>query len=266
MVKSKDSGASRSSSSTRQTRTTTATQAVQGGALSGGVAGGAAPSQQTAQQDSQGGKPTINATQMTRQEFMQEYNAQNPTRAQKSASYDYTYPYSRDGTGYSPSQTMNYKLDTGQRLTSKEQRMLDGMEQMQAPLKHDTILSRGAHKNVLESLGIQNYDTMTQSQLRQALVGRQWTTKSLSSTSYDYNASPFLGTGPLAGGREVVMKLNVAKGTMATRVNPSQAEVVLGRGCNFQITGVRYTGGTANPRATWRPGGWPVVELEIDVW
>lgn len=144
--------------------------------------------------------------------------------------------------------------------------MLTGMEQMQAPLAHDTILSRGAHKNVLEALGIQNYDRMSQSQLQQALVGRQWTTKSLTSTSYDYNSSPFLGTGPLAGGREVVMKLNVAKGTKATRVNPPQAEVVLGRGCNFQITGVRYTGGTANPRATWRPGGWPVVELEIDVW
>lgn len=210
----------------------------------------------------QGGKPTINATAMSTQEFMQGYNAQNPTQAQKSASYDYTSARATS-TGYSMSQNMNYKLDTGQRLTSREQRMLDGMEQMQAPLAHDTVLHRGAHQNVLEALGVQNYYNMSQSQLQRALVGREWTTKSLSSTSYSKSKSPFL-SGPLAGGREVVMKINAAKGTMATRVNPSQAEVVIGRNTNWRVTGVRYTGSSAYPRGAGR--SFPVVELEIDVW
>lgn len=215
-------------------------------------------------QNTQGGKPTINATAMTTKEFMDGYNAQNPNRAQKSASYDYT-DARPTSTGYSPSQNMNYKLDTGQRLTAKEQRMLDGMEQMQQPLAHDTTLYRGAHKNVLESLGIQNYDTLSPSQLKQALVGKEWTTKSLSSTSYDYNSSPFL-SGPLAGGREVIMNISAAKGTKVTRVNPSQAEVVVARNTNWRIVDAKFTGGTANPRATYRPGGWPVVQLDIEVW
>lgn len=228
-------------------------------AAGGGGAANAAPQTPTRQQ---GGKPTINATAMSDQEFMAAYKAQNPTQAQKSASYDYTDPRATS-TGYSPSQNMNYKLDTGQRLTAKEQRMLDGMEEMQAPLAHDTILHRGAHQGVLQALGVQNYDRMTQSQLQQALVGREWTTKSLSSTSYDRKKSPFL-SGPQAGGREVVMRINAAKGTMVTRVNPSQAEIVVGRNTNWRVTGVRFTGATAYPRASMRP--LPVVELEIDVW
>lgn len=215
-----------------------------------------------AAQVAQGGKPTINAKAMSDTEFMRAYKAQNPTQAQKSASYDYTDPRATN-TGYSPSQNMNYKLDTGQRLTSKEQRMLDGMEQMQAPLAHDTVLHRGAHQNVLQALGVNNYDSMSQSQLSKALVGREWTTKSLTSTSYDKKKSPFL-SGPVAGGREVIMKINAAKGTMATRVNPSQAEVVIGRNTNWRVTGVRFTGATAHPRASMR--SMPVVELEVDVW
>lgn len=242
---------------------------TQGGAPQGGAGGGAGgqqqAQQQTQQQAQQGGRPTIKATTLSDKDYNDAYNAQNPNRAQKSASYDYTYPYSRDGTGFSPSQTMNYKLDTGQRLTAKEQKMLDGMEQMAAPLKHDTVLYRGAHQNVLENLGIKNYDKMTQAQLQQALVGASWDTKSLSSTSYSKSKSPFL-SGPLAGGREVVMKINVAKGTKATMVNPSQAEVVIGRNSHWEVTGVRFTGARANPRTNRKAGGWPVVELEIDVW
>lgn len=213
----------------------------------------------------QGGKPQINATDMTKAEFMARYNGNNPNQFQKSASYDYTDPRATN-TGYAKSQNMNYKLDTGQRLTAQEQRMLDGMEQMQKPLGKDTILHRGAHQNVLEALGVQGYDRMSQSQLQQALVGKQWDSKSLTSTSYDYNSSPFLGSGYMAGGREVVMKINAAGSVKATCVNPSQAEVVLGRGTTWQITGARFTGQTANPKVNGVRRRMPVVQLDIDVW
>lgn len=73
-------------------------------------AGGALSAEQP--QGTQGGKPTINATAMTEKEWQAKYDAQKPNAAQKSASYDYTYPYATS-TGYSPSQNMNYKLDTG---------------------------------------------------------------------------------------------------------------------------------------------------------
>lgn len=255
------SGGSGYSRPSGATRAVSAAPSGQGAQTTTGGGGGANSAPQAAQAQ-QGGKPTINATAMSDNEFMTAYRAQNPNQAQKSASYDYTDPRATS-TGFSPSQNMNYKLDTGQRLTAKEQRMLDGMEQLQAPLAHDTVLHRGAHQNVLQALGVQNYDRMSQSQLQQALVGKEWTTKSLTSTSYDRQKSPFL-SGPQAGGREVVMKINAAKGTMATRVNPSQAEVVIGRNTNWRVTGVKFTGATAYPRAVGRR--LPVVELEIDVW
>lgn len=211
-----------------------------------------------------GGKPTINATAMSDSEFMSRYNAQNPTQAQKGAAYDYTSP-NATATGYSLSQNMNYKLDTGQRLTAKEQRCLTGMEQMAKPLGRDTTLYRGAHQNVLEALGVSNYDQLSQGQLKKALVGREWTSKSLTSTSYSKSKSPFL-SGPLAGGREVVMNIKASKKAKATMVNPSQAEVVLGRGTNFRVTNVRYTGARAYPRASSNWNGYPVVELTVEAW
>lgn len=257
-AKSRASGVSRVSGASA--RSVSAPTAQQTGGASGGAGGGGSGSAQQ-----QGGKPQINATNMTKSEFMAKYNGNNPNRAQKSASYDYTDPRVTS-TGYAKSQNMNWKLDTGQRLTSKEQAMLDGMEQMQRPLGKDTVLHRGAHQNILQALGVSNYDKMSQTQLRQSLVGRQWTSKSLTSTSYDYNSSPFLGTGPVAGGREVVMRIHAAGSVKATCVNPSQAEVVLGRGTNWQITDAKFTGGTANPKVNGRRKTMPVVMLDIDVW
>lgn len=211
-----------------------------------------------------GGKPDINPTQFTKADWQSHYDAQNPNQDQKKAAYDYTYPYAGP-SGFSPSQDMNYKLDKGMKLTPKEQNMYDGMTAMASPLGHDSILHRGAHAGALEQLGIGDWNGMSESQLKQALVGAQWQKKSLTSTSYDFDHSPFLGDGPAAGGREVIFRIHAAGSTKATCVNPSQTEVVLGPNTHWQITNAAFTGQTAQPQATW-PKKWKQIVIDVDVW
>lgn len=208
-----------------------------------------------------GGKPSINATAMSEAEWQAKYDAQNPNATQKSASYDYTYPYATS-TGYSPSQNMNYKLDTGQPLNAKEKAMLKGMNEMATPLGKDTILHRGAHAGALADLGVSDWSGMSPSQLKDSLVGASWQKASLTSTSYDYDKSPFL-SGPAAGGREVIFRIHAAGSVKATAVNPSQAEVVLGQNTHWQITDANFTGKWAYPKAG---GAYKQIILDVDVW
>lgn len=210
-----------------------------------------------------GGKPDIDPTPFTKAEWQQHYDAQNPNSSQKKAAADYIYPYA-GASGFSPSQNMNYKLDKGKKLTQKEQNMYDGMTAMSAPLGHDSILHRGAHAGALEQLGISDWNNMSEAQLKASLVGAQWDKKSLTSTSYDYDSSPFL-SGPKAGGREVIFRIHAAGSTKATCVNPSQSEVVLGPNTHWQITNAAFTGKTAQPQATW-PKKWKQIVIDVDVW
>lgn len=237
-----------------------------GGSSGYGKADGDAPKKATSKakpEETGGGKPSIDAKPFTQAEWQAKYDAQNPNQEQKQASYDYTYPWAGP-SGFSPSQDMNYKLDTGQPLTAKEQNMFDGMTQMATPLGHDSILHRGAHAGALEQLGIGDWNNMSDAELKQALVGAQWDKKSLTSTSYDFDASPFL-SGPQAGGREVVFRIHAAGSTKATAVNPAQAEVVLGPNTHWQITDAAFTGKTAKPQATW-PKVWKQIVIDVDVW
>lgn len=209
-----------------------------------------------------GGKPDMNPTAFTQSDWQAHYDSKNPNQSQKKASYDYTYPYAGP-SGFSPSQDMNYKLDKGLKLTAKEQNMYDGMTAMASPLGHDSILHRGAHAGALEQLGVTSWNNMSETQLKQALVGAQWDKKSLTSTSFDYDSSPFLGDGPAAGGREVVFRIHAAGSTMATCVNKQQAEVVLGPNTHWQITDAAFTGEWAYPKAG---GSYKQIVLDVDVW
>lgn len=250
-AKPKSSGYSKGSSGSTPTGASLATETSQGGGV---------PSAGELKAAS-GGKPDIKATPMTQAEWQAKYDSQNPTQAQKSASYEYTKS-TTTSTGFSPAQNLNYALDTGKPLTKKEQAMLDGMSSMATPLGKDTVLHRGAHKDALSQLGVTDWSGWSETQLKQALVGAQWDKKSLTSTSYDPKKSPFL-QGPKSGGREVIFRIHAAGSTKAIAVNPSQAEIVLGQGTHWQITDAAFTGKWAYPAAG---GSYKQIVIDVDVW
>lgn len=216
--------------------------------------------------------------------------AQN-LRDQQDSSYDasttaavkqYISNTNFDGQGHSLSQTMNFLESEGVDLATANLAAVNkkyglhltandwaSMQYTSAymgravhPLGVDTLLQRGAHDDMLrQSFGISDYSTWSQAQLQQFLVGRTFRTTSYMSTSYDVTKNPFLSSASgVSGGREIVYNIKAGKNTSVLFGARSQSEVIIGKGTDFKITGVRYSGKKATPR-----GGSYKPQLIIDI-
>lgn len=187
-----------------------------------------------------------------------------------------------DGQNHSLSQTMNYLLDNGVdlqnadvktlnskyglRLTANElasMQYTDGYMQVAThAIGKSVVLQRGAHDDMLRNtFGINDYTSMSDAQLKSALVGKTFATTSYMSTSYDVTKNPFLSpTSTVSGGREVVYNIKAGANTKMLFGAKSQSEIVLDKGTNFKITNVSYTGRTAYPA-----GGRSKPQIVIDI-
>ena len=166
------------------------------------------------------------------------------------------------GGGYSMSQNLNYKLEHGGTLNGNESFIYQNLRGSMQQIGADVTLNRGAHADVVQSLGVSNWSNMSASQLQQALVGKSWTSNSFTSCSYDQSKNPFFN-GPNSGGREVVLRMHTSGQTRAMLGARKQTELVLDIGTNFRVTNVGYTGRTATPR-----NGSPTrqIVLDVNVW
>lgn len=168
-----------------------------------------------------------------------------------------------DLSGYSMAQNLNHKLENDMKLNANEKFMVKYLTQGMHDLGKDTMLYRGAHEDLLQKLGVQNYQNYSESQLKQMLIGSSFKSKSFTSTSYDKNKNPFY-TGPNSGGREVELVIKAPSNSKMVFGARSQTEVILGMGTNFRVTNVSYTGRQATPRNAINP--MKVVQLELEVY
>lgn len=188
-----------------------------------------------------------------------------------------------DKQGHSLSQTMNYLLDNGVdlqtasvdqinkqyglKLSSRDLASMQFTDSYMGVATHsigrDVSLQRGAHDDLLKNaFGISDYSKMSESQLQKRLVGQGFQNTSYMSTSYDVTKNPFLGAGSgVSGGREVVYNIKAGSNTKMLFGAKSQSEIILDKGTNFKITGVRYNGKTATPRGK---GFKPQIEIDIE--
>ena len=226
----------------------------------------------------------VNATALTdaqadalRQQQDSQYDA-NTTAAVKM----YISNTNFDGQGHSLSQTMNYLLDEGVdlnntplaqinskyglRLTPRELASMQYTDNYMQIATHalgkDTLLQRGAHDDLLKNtFGIKDYSKMTESQLQNKLVGQTFKNTSYMSSSYDVNKNPFLSSSSgVSGGREVVYNIKAGGNTKVLFGAKKQSEIVIDKGTDFKITGVRFSGKTATPR-----GGSSKPQVVIDI-
>ena len=175
-----------------------------------------------------------------------------------------------DGQGHSLSQSMNHLLEQGVdlntatpasiqkqfginlsgRALASMQYTNNVMTQGAHAIGKDIQLTRAAHDSILKTeFGISNYQSLTESQLKQKLIGGTFTSKAYMSTSYDSSKSPFLNSSSgVEGGREVIFRINAGKNTKMLFGNKAQAEIILNKGTNFRIKDVSYTGKVATPR------------------
>lgn len=188
---------------------------------------------------------------------------------------DYINPVMQSN-GKALSQNANWAAANGLPLTKRQQAMMDAVDKLAKPIGQETTLYRADHDDFLKRLKINNYQRMSDSQLRKALVGKTWTNDCLESTAYDSRDNPFWPQpggrrstgkhgqgGSVSGNREVLIRYHTAKSTRAAFIQPSQSEAVLAVDTHHKITGVRST--RTGPSHTLGSGK-RVIELEIEVW
>lgn len=187
-----------------------------------------------------------------------------------------------DGNQHSLSQVMNHIINEGgdlQTMSREEINSKYGLNltqnqflQLQKtdanidaamhPIGKDMILQRGCHEGDLKRLfGIKDYTKMTEAELQEKLVGGTFKNRAVMSTSYNVNSNPFLGNGPASGGRELVYNIKAGAKTKGVFGAMNQTEVILGKGQNWRVTGVHFTGKTAFPKDK----GKHMPQLQIDI-
>lgn len=187
---------------------------------------------------------------------------------------DYINPVMQSN-GKALSQNANWAAANKLPLTARQQAMMDAVDKLAKPIGQETTLYRADHDDFLKRLKVNNYQSMSDSQLRKLLVGSTWQNSSLESTAYDSRNNPFWpqaggrGTGThgqggiRSGNREILIRYHTAKSARAAFIQPSQSEAVLAVGTHHKITGVRST--RLGPSRTYLSGK-KVLELEIEVW
>lgn len=188
---------------------------------------------------------------------------------------DYINPVMQSN-GKALSQNANWAAANGLPLTKRQKAMMDAVDKLAKPIGTETTLYRADHDDFLKRLKVNNYQSMSDSQLRKALVGRTWTNDCLESTAYDSRDNPFWpqpggarGTGARgqgginSGNREILIRYHTAKTARAAFIQPSQSEAVLAIGTHHKITQVRTT--RTGPTRTYLSGQ-KVLEVVIEVW
>ena len=178
-------------------------------------------------------------------------------------------PYSK----YSKSQNMNHALATGQTLTKEQQFMFDNLENSMHNVGENLKLQRYDHSDgvnkLLESSGIVGwgYQSLTQSELKQALVGMEYTSPNLLSTSYnDFKKAP--KDNPFTN-RAVKFEYNVkakAKAFMpGTGPGGDWGEMILSSKNHFKITDVKFDGRKARKKGSLQLGTAKGITVYVDV-
>lgn len=103
---------------------------------------------------------------------------------------DYINPVMQSN-GKALSQNANWAAANKLPLTARQQAMMDAVDKLAKPIGQETTLYRADHDDFLKRLKVNNYQSMSDSQLRKALVGKTWTNDCLESTAYDSRDNPF---------------------------------------------------------------------------
>lgn len=180
------------------------------------------------------------------------------------------------GSVYSPSQAINYKMETQQPLSVAEQAIVDDMMAGMHNLGYNVNLTRYGRVDYIDKFtqlaiqqGLQargisqaNFDGMSIAQLKKAFVGLEYSENKLVSTSYNDFANAPNGGRPFT---DKAVKFNYKAPASAQALMPgngpggSLGEMVLAPGQNYRITDVRFTGSRG------RSGGSYYNQIEFDV-
>lgn len=186
----------------------------------------------------------------------QYYSNQSLSIDQRVATMNYLSDQPAPGSLYSMSQNMNYKLNNGLKLNANEQYTYNNLQSAMHNLGYNLTLSRYDHEGAINSLlsanGVKgSYDSFSESQLKSALVGTQFQTKSLLSTSY--NDFSKVGSNPFTS-RAVKVVYNAKAKTQAMMPGNGPGgnlgEIILSNKNTFKVVDVKFDGRQARQKGT----------------
>ena len=182
------------------------------------------------------------------------------------------------GSLYSHSQNMNYMMATGQQLTGKYKQTHDGIMSAMHNIGYNVTLTRYDHpgmvNGLLQAIGAgSNYEYMTQSQLKKALVGKTVGENKFLSTSYNNFKNAPQSTKQIFDSRAVKINYKVKAGTQAMMPGKGSGgdfgEIVLAptngkANKSGTITDVRLTGQMVRRKGT-QTYNQPRIEIDIEI-
>ena len=206
----------------------------------------------------------------------QYYAQQKLTAAEQKAAANYLEAHTEPGSLYSHCQNMNYKMATGQALTGKYKQTHDGMMSAMHNIGYNVELTRYDHagflNGMLKGLGAgTDYERMSTSAIKKALVGQTVNENKFLSTSYNdfknaANASVFTSR---------AVKVNYKVKANAQGMMPGKGpggdfgEIVLAptngkANKGGKIVDVRLTGKMARRQGT-QTYNQPQIEIDIEI-
>jgi hypothetical protein len=202
----------------------------------------------------------------------QYYQNQALSIDQRIATMNYLSDQPEPNSMYSASQNLNYNLNNGIPLNANQQFMYNNLQSSMHNLGYNLNLQRYDHADsingLLQSVGVNNsYDSMTESQLKNALVGVSYKSNAFTSTSYN----DFTKAGSSANTfTSRAVKIQYSAKAKAQAMMPGNGaggnlgEIILGNTNNFKITDVKFDGRKARYKGTQSYGA-KGVTLYVDV-
>lgn len=188
----------------------------------------------------------------------QYYQNQALSIDQRVATMSYLSDQPEPNSMYSASQNLNYNLNNGIKLNANQQFMYNGLQSSMHNLGYNLNLQRYDHSDsingLLKSVGVNSsYDSMSESQLKSALVGVSYKSNAFTSTSYNdfskagSSASTFTSRAikyvySAKAKAQAMMPGNGAGGNLG--------EIILSNTNNFKVTDVKFDGRKSRYKGT----------------
>ena len=201
------------------------------------------------------------------------YQQQNLTSTQKAATTKYLEANPERGSLYSHSQNLNYKMATGQQLTGAYKKTHDDMMSAMHNLGYNVNLTRYDHagmvNGLLKTVGAgTDYERMSASQIKKALVGQTISENKFLSTSYNNFSNAPSSTKQIFDSRAVKInyKAKASVQAMMPGVGPGGdfGEIVVAPRTSGRITDVRLTGQMVRRKGT-QTYNQPRIEIDIEL-
>lgn len=206
------------------------------------------------------------------------YQQQKLDATQLQAASNYLEAHAESGSLYSHSQNLNYMMATGQQLTGKYKQTYDGMMSAMHNIGYNVTLTRYDHpgmvNGLLQAVGAgSDYEKLSASQIKQALVGKTLGENKFLSTSYNGFKNAPQNTKQVFDSRAVKINYKVKAGTQAMMPGKGAGgdfgEIVLAptngkANKGGTITDVRLTGQMVRRQGTQQYNQ-PRIEIDIEI-